>query len=1102
LEAGVVRCRSCRRDIPDGTPFCGYCGEKVVKICAACGAGNPVQFSFCGQCGQGLAAESPQEETASVRPLAGAPQSAVERRQLTILFVDLVGSTQMSRALDPEILRELIGDYRRHVADAVIEVGGEIAHYMGDGVLAYFGYPQAHENDAARGVHAAVEIVRRITRARHDFERLYGVRPQVRLGIHTGMVVAGDLATGALYERMSVVGDTPNIAARFQELARPDSIVVGSTTARLVSRYFRLRDLGRQRLKGLDEDFEVFEVAAPTGIAEPVEHAQAPATGFYGRAHELNLIWERWLCASVEGQGQIVVIEGDAGMGKSRLVREFGDRVAGSAHSWIELLGSAFAINSAFAPVVQALRREMGRQDPLEELDAKGRLSRVLGEVAALVPESMLLVGELLDLSPEEIGDLTADWSPARRRQRLLESLVAWVLGRGQDSPVVLAVEDIHWMDPSTREFVTMLVRHAPTGRLLVLVTHRTDFPLDWLRAAHVTLVRLPPLAAHDVDAMIQEIVLKRSVPRELVKAIAGKADGVPLYVEEITRTMVDRGLAAMAADVDSLPDTLRDSLMERLDRLPLGRAVVQTASVIGRTFDFEDLLGLVGVGPSDLTRTLDVIVADGIVFQRGFAPEATYIFKHSLIRDAAYDSLLVRNRREIHRKLADAMDEKGRCPPELVAFHYSAAGMPEQAHERFFTAGREAHREGALKESLAHFDSAEVELKKMMPGKARDEREMQLQIARGAVLLALKGYGALEVRMAYERAMELADLVRDEEASFATLWGLSSYFNVAGPADLAREVADRAIASAAAAGDAFRHAEACRRRGLVAFVAGEFREAERFYAAAHELLAEIPDSDAPLFGTRPGSLLRNNTAWLLWFVGQPVEALNRARETVEHARRLKDPYAVVFALGVAAAIAQHAREPGLAREFAAECLELSDQQQFSYWSAWSKIFGGWADAIAGAPPGLDQIRSGLEEYRATGAAQLELCALTLLADALVFQGELTAAEHALQAIDTGKLGVGLYFLSEMWRLAAVVSLARGEAREDTLAKIDKAVDVAGQQGATMLELRARAWKAACLPETAREENARLRELHCKVRLAQGSSDAQLLEAALRVPSA
>jgi class 3 adenylate cyclase/tetratricopeptide (TPR) repeat protein len=1096
LEVEVVRCRNCKEENADTARFCGYCGEKLERVCAACGTANPAQFKFCGQCGLSLLeAEAPQrEELASVLPLAGAPQSPVERRQLTILFADLVGSTRMSRALDPETLRELIGDYRRHVGEAVLEGGGEVARYMGDGVLAYFGYPQARENDAARAVHAGVDIVRRITIATDEFDRLYGVRPEVRIGIHTGVVVAGDLATGTLFERMSVVGDTPNIAARFQELASPNSIVVGSTTARLVSRYFRFRSLGRTQLKGLDEEMEIFEVEASRGAGQPIEPAEAPVSGFYGRAHELNLIWERWLCASVEGQGQIIEIEGDAGIGKSRLLRELSDRVAGTAHVWIELLGSPFAINSPFAPVVQALRREMDGED---ELDPRGSLSRVLADVAAVVPEAIALGCELLDLPADESSELIADWSPARRRQRLMECLAAWVLGRQRAGPVVVAVEDIHWMDPSTRELVAMLVRQAPTGHVLVLVTHRTDFQLEWLRAARVTLIGLQPLSGQDVDAMIQEIALKRSVPQELVRAIASKADGVPLYVEELTRTMVDRGLAAMAAEIDSLPDTLRDSLMERLDRLPLGRTVVQTASVIGRTFEIEDLQHLVDVAPSELARTLDAIVADGVLFQRGFGPDATYVFKHSLIRDAAYDSLLVRSRRGIHRKLAEALDAKGRCPPELIGFHFSAAGLPEQAYSRLLDAGRLAHEEGALRESLAHFEFAAAELKKTRPGQTQNERELQLQIARGAVLLALKGYGAIEVRMAYERAMELADLVEDKEASYATLWGLSSYFTVAGPADLARDIADRTVAMAAAARDPFRHAEACRRRGLVAFVAGEFREAERFYAVAHELLTEMPDSDAPLFGTRPGSLLRNNTAWLLWFTGKPIDALEQARSAVDHARGLKDQYALVFALGVAAAVAQHAREPNATRQFAAECLELSNAQRFSYWSAWGQIFGGWADAMTGAPQGVEEIRSGLDQYRVTGAAQLELCALTLLADALLFQGRLDEAEEALSGIDTGKLGVGFYFLSEMWRMAAAVSLARADAVSDTTAKIDKAIDIARQQGATMLELRARAWKAASLSERARDEAAQLRELRSTVALADGSFDHILLATAL-----
>src|SRR5215207_4795011 len=289
-----------------------------------------------------------------------------------------------------------------------------------------------------------------------------------------------------------------------------------------------------------------------------------------------------------------------------------------------------------------------------------------------------------------------------------------------------MAVEDAHWMDPSTLEFLAMLVRQAPAVRLLILVTHRTGFPLEWLGAANVSVLRLQPLAAQDVDAMIHEIAVQRSLPKEIVRAIAQKADGVPLYVEELTRTVVDRGLAAIMADLDTLPDTLRDSLMERLDRLPLGRTVVQAASVIGRTFDFEDLRVLIEAQAADLGRTLDSVVGAGILLQRGFPPEATYVFKHSLIRDAAYDSLLLRRRREIHLKLATALVLRtaNPCPPELVAYHFAAAGVPDRAFPLFVQAGRQAHAEGALQESLAHFDAAGAELKKLKDGQGPEDAE------------------------------------------------------------------------------------------------------------------------------------------------------------------------------------------------------------------------------------------------------------------------------------------------------------------------------------------------------------------------------------------
>ena len=638
---------------------------------------------------------------------------------------------------------------------------------------------------------------------------------------------------------------------------------------------------------------------------------------------------------------------------------------------------------------------------------------------------------------------------------------------------MIMVVEDAHWMDPSTLEFLTMLVHQAASARLLLVVTHRTGYPRDWLgAAANVSLLRLQPLSAHDVDAMIQEIAVQGSLPEEIVRAIAQKADGIPLYVEELTRTVVHRSLATAKAELDILPDTLRDLLMERLDGLPLGRAVVQTASVIGRTFEFEDLRALIDAQPDDLGRTLDSVVSGGILLQRNFPPEATYAFKHSLIRDAAYDSLLLSRRREIHLKLATALAQRttNPSPPELVAYHFATAGMADRAFPLFLQAGRQAHAQGALQESLAQFAAAEAELKKFKDRQGPADAELQLQIARGAVLLAMKGYGAPDVRTAYERAMELSDLLDDHEAAYATLWGLSSYFNVAGPGELAHKISDRAIATAALIGDPFRHAEAYRRRGLIAFVAGEFQDAERFYARAHELLSEFPGRDAALFGTRPNALLANNSAWLTWYMGKPVEAMQRARLAVEHARSLGDPYALVFALGVAAAVAQHSRRPELTAQFAAECVELSERQLFSYWSAWGKIFEGWAQAVSGKPLGVHRIIAGLNEYRATGATQLELCAKTLLADGFLCLGEADRAAVALDEVDVGNPGIGLYFLAEMWRVAAEVSLRQQVSRDTCLAQIRRAIQIARQQGATMLELRARAWKLALLGEDLEQE--------------------------------
>lgn len=1082
-------CLRCNGENPRANRFCGHCGASLEAACGRCGARNPPTHQFCGQCGSALEAGTRRPRTdAGAAPQAQSRATLVERRQITILFCDLAGSTEMSRRLDPERLRELLTEYRQAASETIEEFGGQVARFLGDGILAYFGYPVAHENDAVRATRAGLGIVRRMTALGASLHARFGVQAQVRIGVHTGVVVVGDLATGSISERMSVVGEAPNIAARLQEIARPDSVVVGALTARLAGGQVALRSLGKLSLKGVPTPQEVFE-ASQAGEADDYSHVPEPSlTRLYGRGKERALMWDCWLEAGA-GNGQVLVIGGDAGIGKSRLVRDFRDRLTGVPHAWIDWVGSPFTQTTAFAPVIAALKRALVPSENATAADLPARLVSLLGSVARGIPESVPLLSELLGGGPA--GNGIEGWTPLRKRRRTLDSLVAWVLSRCERGPLVLSIEDLHWIDVSTHELLDSLVRQVSRARLLCLVTHRPETAPGWRGEPGVTAIQLEPLSGGDVELMIGEIAASYAIGLTTQRDIAAKADGVPLFIEELTRTILDReDNASEALSAESLPATLRDSLMERLDRLSSPKSTLQSAAVIGRTFTFATMRGLVSADDEVLEGDLDALVRAGILFQRGIPPDSVYTFKHSLLRDAAYDSLLMRDRRARHRSLADIYRADTTIDaeqPELIAFHLSASDAHKEAADYFAKAGRRAVARAAHREALEHIDAALIELGPMAASAERTEAELALHVDKGAVLIALRGYGSSEVGKEYEAAYALCDQSASPEATYSALWGLGAYFGVRGPLERARELTLRMIPTAEALGDPLRQGEAHRRLGLIAFMLGEMPESQRCYGRSRHLLEGGTNASASIFGTRPFPLLLSNQAWLSWYLGQPARARHEIEVALDTSRRLNDPYALAFALGIRAAIAQLGRETETVIQTCDECLAISREQYFSYWQAWAEVFGGWARAISGDAEGVALLEQGLEHYTATGAIQLELCGLTLYAEALMAHGRAEKAWSVFAQIDVQKSGTAKYFMPEMWRIKADCARALGRDAAIVEQCHRSAIEEAARQGSPMLELRALAHAArhGAVPDAA----ARSRALRERVRFEHGIGD-------------
>ena len=664
-----MRCQNCSAENPPDAKFCIQCATPFSHRCQKCGFENPSEARFCAQCGAPLDVAAPiRAEAEPNEDLTG------ERRHLTVLFCDLVNSTSIAAQLDPEEWREIVAGYHRAAAQAIERFGGHVAQYLGDGVMAFFGYPEAHDNDAERAARAGLAILDAMSKLNE-----HPTHPKLaaRIGIDSGAVVVGAGAGGDA----DVFGDTPNIAARVQGAAAPDTVLVTADTHRLVSGLFVIEARGAQELKGIEQPVQLYRVIQPSGLRGRLETAAAAhaLTPFVGREDELRSLMNRWERA-LDGEGQVALIVGEAGIGKSRLVQRFHEQIAGTPHTWVEAAAGAFFQNTPYYAVTEMLRELLAwRGDESAEEQLTQLETRL--ELAGLKPaEALPLIAPLLNLPmPAKYRPLSL--SPEQQRRRLLATLVGWALGAARVQPVVIAIEDLHWADPSTLELLQLLVEQGATARLLLLYTARPEFRAQWPLRAHHTQLALNRLSSRNIRTMVEKVAAHetshRALTEETIATVVQRTAGVPLFVEELTRAVLERGEAKLTER--EIPVTLRDSLMARLDRLGSAKEVIQVGAVIGGEFSYDLLHAIYPVAEEDLQRALRILADTELLYVRGIAPESTYLFKHALIRDAAYEALLKSRRKDLHRLVACTIDEKfpafKKARPEVLARHWTEAG-------------------------------------------------------------------------------------------------------------------------------------------------------------------------------------------------------------------------------------------------------------------------------------------------------------------------------------------------------------------------------------------------------------------------------------------
>jgi len=999
--------------------------------------------------------------------------SAAERRQLTVLFCDLVGSTALADQLDPEDFREVTVTYQTTCAEVVQRYGGHIAQYLGDGLLVYFGYPQAHEDDAQRAIHAGLEMLTALADLSHRLAQPYGIHLAARLGIHTGLAVVGEVGGGPQHGQLAL-GVTPNIAARIQAMATPGSVVISDATYRLVQGYFVCQRLGDQALPGVAEPMPLYQVLHVSEARGRLDAASPRGlTPLVGRDVEVALLQERWAPVQ-QGIGQVVVLSGEAGIGKSRLVRALIECLTGTPFTRLECRCSPYHQHTALYPIMDLLQRSLrfdGTMSPDEKIAC---LEGLLHEQQLDVQEHLPLLAALLSLPLPAERYPTLQLTSQQQRQRTLDTLLALTLAVAEHQPVLFIVEDLHWIDPSTLEWLGLIIDQGPTTRLLTLMTCRPTFQTPWGGRAHVTSLTINRLLPQQVAQMARTIAGVDVLPAALLDQIVAQTDGVPLFVEEVTRfVLAARRLhghaqetAASALAGFTIPTTLHDLLMARLDQMGAAKGTAQLAATIGREFGFTLLQAVASAEEETLRQDLRRLVDAELLYQRGVGAQATYVFKHALIHEAAYTSLLRRTRQHYHQWIAQALErqfaEVATVQPELLAHHYTEAGLVQEALPYWQRAGQQAAERSAHVEAIAHLNQGLRVLTTLPETRERDQQELTLRIDLGKSLSATKGWASPEAEVAYTRAWELCQQTRDTSWVFAVLWGLSQVYIVRADLTKHREVGAPFLSLAEQRADAILLAVAHWLTGVNLFHVGELATGlahlEQAYARYDP---QHHHTYVTQFGVDVGVFALSYISHALWGLGYPDQAVQRSREALALAQEVHHPFSIALAQDYAAMLQLFRREQHTANTHAEIALTVCTEQGFAYYLAWATIIQGWVVAETGRrEEGIAQMHQGLTTLQATGGGLRIPYYLALLAEAYGNHGEPGEGLHVLaDAFDhvqhTGECWWEAEFHRRTGELLLQGAGRRRQAAETPEACFHRALEVARRQQAKALELRA-----------------------------------------------
>ncbi len=1015
-----------------------------------------------------------------------------------MLFCDLVGSTEIASRVDPEEWREIVGNYHRAAAQAIERFGGHVAQYLGDGVMAYFGWPEAHDNDAERAARAGLAILDAISKLNE-----HPTHPKLaaRVGIDSGAVVVG---AGAGKE-VDVFGDTPNVAARVQAAAQPGTVLITEALYRLVHGLFLVEDRGTAILKGIELPLQLYRVVQPSVVRGRLQAVAAARglTPFVGRDDELRSLINRWERA-LDGEGQVALIIGEAGIGKSRLVHRFREQIAGTPHTWIEGTAAPFFQGTPFYPIVDVLHQLVWEQsfrsldEYLRELQAPGASKdgskAESGEsfsddqfaglqsglvLAGLEPaQAIPLIAPLLNL-PLSTKYPPSQLSPEHQRRRLLATLVDWLLGATRVQPVVIAIEDLHWADPSTLELLQLLAEQGATSRLLLLCTARPEFHVPWPLRAHHAQITLNRLSASNIRAMVLEVAARKALSDETVATVVERTGGVPLFAEELTRVVLESAEAKLSGS--EIPVTLHDSLMARLDRLGAAKEVVQVGAVIGGEFSYDLLHAVHPIAEEDLQRALRKLADAEMLYVRGIAPDAKYQFKHALIRDAAYEALLKSRRRDLHRLVARAIDEKfvviREARPEVLARHWTAAGETERAIAEWSRAGRAMEARSAFREALESYRRALALLRLLPDSPERDGRELELTQFVHGMLWLTKGPSEAETLDAAERAAALAEKSGNIAHLIKSMITRGNIALDSGDLAAARGLADQALELAHREGHPACLGMAYDLEIATCHYQGDLPAAENYFT----LGLKMPSDDE--FNHSPGVVIPaperywqitkrlGFASWNAWLLGRPDVARERMARAMAAANRDSNPFDIAHSGYIAARLRIYLREYEQVEGLEARTLELAEKHRFQILAALSRVSLGQARAHLGkVEEGITLIRLGIAGMVEIGSRSGVSRVTAALAEAQARAGSIVEAletvEQALKA-NPGEFA----YRPETLRLRGELRIKQGQtapAEDD----FREAITLARSMSAKAWELRATMSLARLLHAHGRRDEA------------------------------